>query len=78
MPGACAPSIRVSTPRSASAATSVATGSTNAVADVTWSSTARRVRGVTAPITAETTASGDAIGNGTSATTTRAPSRAAT
>ncbi len=49
MPGACAPSTSVSIPRSASARTICSIGSTRAVVLVTWSISASRVRGVTAP-----------------------------
>ena len=48
MPGACAPSTSVSIPRSSSAATISATGSTSAVGLVTWSTITSRVRGLTA------------------------------
>jgi hypothetical protein len=78
MPGACAPSTSVSTPRAFSAATIRASGSTSPVGLVTWSTSARRVRGVTPASTTSTTASGSATGNGTVATTTRAPVRSAT
>ncbi len=78
MPGAWAPSTSVSMPRSSSARTSRSIGSTSAVGLVTWLTTASRVRGVTAPSIASITASGPSTGNGTRATTTRAPSRAAT
>jgi flagellar assembly factor FliW len=47
MPGPWAPSTSVSTPRSASSATRRAIGRTRPVGLVTWSRSARRVRGVT-------------------------------
>ena len=78
MPGACAPSTSVSTPRAASSATSSSSGKTSAVADVTWSSTARRVRGVTAARTRSRTSSGPAVGNGMPTVTTCAPDCTAT
>ena len=64
MPGACAPSTSVSTPRSLSPATRRSTGKTSAVGLVTWSSRARRVRGVTASSTGATTSSSPASGEG--------------
>ncbi len=78
MPGACAPSTSVSTPRSASAATMRASGNTSPVGLVMWSISASRVRAVTPASTAASTSSGPEIGKGTRATTTRAPARAAT
>jgi hypothetical protein len=78
MPGACAPSTSVSTPRAPSSRTSRAIGNTSAVGLVTWSSTASRVRGVTAAMTAATTSPSPGSGNGTDATVTRAPARRAT
>ena len=59
-PGACAPSTSVSTPRRSSSRTSAATGMTRAVGDVTWLTSARRVRGVTASRNASTTCDGSA------------------
>ena len=53
-------------------------GKTSAVGLVTWSSIARRVFGVTAQRTAETTSASWLTGNGTFAVTTRAPVRDAT
>ena len=55
IPGACAPSTSVSTPLRSSSRTSAATGITRAVGDVTWLTSARRVRGVTASRNASTT-----------------------
>ncbi len=78
IPGACAPSIRVSMPRSARTAMSLLTGMTMPVRLVTWSKSPSRVLSVTSGATASTTASGDAMGKGTFAITTRAPERAAT
>jgi hypothetical protein len=65
-------------PRAASSLTSFAMGRTSAVGLVMWSSSARRVFGVTLASTAATTSSGDVSGNGTTATLTFAPKRAAT
>ena len=65
-------------PRAASAATISATGKMSAVGLVTWLTTTSRVRSVTAPRIASRATSGPAIGKGIGATTTRAPSRAAT
>ena len=78
MPGACAPSTSTSTPRACSSRTRRSTGKTSAVGLLTWSTKARRVRGVTAASSGAITSSSPAIGNGTGATTTRAPLRAAT
>lgn len=78
IPGACAPSTSVSTPLAASRSTSAAIGKTIPVGLVTWSSTARRVRGVTRSSTASTTASACVTGVGTIAVTTRAPVSRAT
>ncbi len=78
MPGPCAPLTSVSTPRSASRSMSVAIGRMSAVGLVTWSSSARRVRGVTAASTASTISSGPRTGKGSDTVTTRAPARAAT
>jgi hypothetical protein len=47
-----------------------------AVGLVTWSRRASRVRGVTRARTASTTSSAERRGNGTAATTTRAPAHA--
>ena len=78
MPGACAPSTRVSTPRRASCATSSSIGRMRAVGLVTWLISRSRVRGVTAASTASAASPGSEIGKGIRATTTRAPSRVAT
>ena len=78
MPGAWAPSTRVSIPRASSSRTRRAIGRTSAVGLVTWLMTTRRVRGVTAAMTAATISSSPAVGNGSGASTTRAPSRSAT
>ena len=76
-PGACAPSTSVSTPRRSSSRTIAATGITSAVGDVTWLTSASRVRGVTASRYASTTCDGSAIGNGIRARRRVAPSRSA-
>ncbi len=78
MPGACAPSTTLSTPRAARAATRGPIGRMRAVGLVMWSSRARRVRGVTPAITVSTIACPDATGNGSVTVTTRAPLRSAT
>jgi hypothetical protein len=48
MPGACAASTSVSTPRRSSSRTIASIGSTSAVGDVTWLTSANRVLAVTA------------------------------
>jgi hypothetical protein len=53
-------------------------GRISAVGLVMWSSSARRVFGVTFAITAATTSSGDVSGNGTTAAFTFTPARPAT
>ena len=78
MPGACAPSTSVSTPRSRSSRTIRAIGRTSPVELVTWSSRARRVLDVTRSSTAATTFSPPSMGNGSSTTETLAPTRRAT
>ena len=77
IPGAWAPSTSTWMPRAASAAAIPATGKMSAVGLVTWATSASLVRDVTAPRNAASTSSGPAVGNGTRATTTRAPSRSA-
>ena len=77
-PGAWAPSTSVSIPRRSISATSSATGRISAVGLVTWLTRRSRVRSVTAARIAASASSGPAIGKGIGATTTRAPSRAAT
>ena len=44
-PGACAPSTSTGTPAARQAAAIASSGMTSAVSELTWSSTARRVRG---------------------------------
>src|SRR5205807_2185274 len=73
MPGAWAPSMTVSIPRSFRRPTIWSTGKTSPVGLVTWSSSTSRVRGVTLPSTASVTCAGPAMGQGTAATTTFAP-----
>ena len=73
IPGAWAPSTSTATPRASSTGTRRSTGKTSAVGLVTWLSSARRVRAVTAASTRSTTASGPATGSGTWTITTRAP-----
>ena len=65
-------------PRAFNAATSSRTGRTIPVGLVTWLTSTSRVRGVTASRIAASASSGPAIGKGIRATTTVAPSRAAT
>ena len=77
MPGACAPSTSVSMPRRSSSRTSATTGSTRALGEVTWLTSANRVLGVTASRYASRASAGSWMGNGTRTMTTVAPSRSA-
>ena len=77
IPGAWAASTSVSTPRRSSSRTIASIGSTSAVGEVTWLTSANRVRGVIASRYASTACDGSWIGNGTRTTRSVAPSRSA-
>ena len=64
IPGVWAPSTNVSIPRASKASIKASIGNTSAVGLVTWLTTRRRVRGVTAARCASTTAAGSSIGIG--------------
>ena len=72
-PGAWAPSASTATPRARHAAAMPASGSTSAVSELTWSSTASRVRGPIAAATASTQACASSAGNGQASVRTVAP-----